>query len=282
MTNAGSPLISVVIPVFNGGDYLQQAVTSVQRQSYPHVHLVLVDGGSTDGSAEWIEQFAAANTCTTDYLPPGTPAAKTWTRASELAEGSYVTLLCQDDLLYPQALESQWAMLDGFPQASLVSAKRDIIDSTGRIVKRARGAQGAAPGIHPGQSLIRVAYQRATNIFGEPLAVLFRTEALHQHLPWNDEHPFMLDLDMYRRVLAHSAGVVSHTTVGAFRVSTSSWSTRLAKSQEQQFQAWLNAAATTLDPAPSSKEERRSQFHLREQSLLRRGAYAWLGLRSRI
>jgi len=280
--SASTPRVSVVVPVFNGGKFLQQAVASVEQQTHPNVQLVLVDGGSSDGSREWIERYAQNHACRVDYLPAGTPAAATWSRASALSDSPFTTLLCQDDVLYPHALESQLGMLQDYPHASMVSAKRDIIDSTGRIVKRARGAQGVAPGIHPGQSLIRVAYQRATNIFGEPLAVLFRTEALHQHLPWNDEHPFILDLDMYRRVLAHSAGVVSHTTVGAFRVSTSSWSTRLAKSQEQQFGAWLGAAASTLDPAPTSQEERRSQFHLREQSLLRRGAYTWLGIRSRI
>lgn len=282
MTGTDFPLISVVIPVFNGGDYLKQAVSSVMNQSYPCVQLVLVDGGSTDGSKEWIEQFAAAHACTTDFLPPGTPAAHTWTRASELAEGTYVTLLCQDDVLYPPALQSQWEALKEFPEASMVSAKRDIIDSGGRVVKRSRGAQGVSQGLHAGQSLIRVAFNRATNIFGEPLAVLFRTEALLTHLPWDDTHPFMLDMDMYGRVLAHSPGVVSHSTVGAFRVSNSSWSTHLAKSQEQQFQAWLDGTAARLHPTPTKWERHRAGLLLREQILLRRLAYAALAARSRM
>lgn len=282
MNNSNSPLISVVIPVFNAGGYLQEAVASVERQRYPNVQLVLVDGGSTDGSREWIERYAATNPCAADYLPSGTPAAETWTRASQLAEGTYITLLCQDDLLYPHALDSQANMLDGFPQASMVSAKRDIIDSSGHVVKRSRGAQGVAPGLHPGPSLVRVAFERATNIFGEPLAVLFRTEDLRAHLPWVDTHPFMLDLDMYRRVLTNSHGIISHDTVGAFRVSTSSWSTRLAKSQEQQFRSWLDTAAATLNPTPTPWEWRQSRFHLREQSLIRRLAYAALSARSRM
>ena len=272
----------MVIPVFNAGPYLARAVESVATQTHPNVHLVLVDGGSSDGSAQWIEQYARQNPCVTDFLPQGTPAARTWTRASELAEGQYVTLLCQDDVLYPHALESQVAAIHDFPQAAMVSAKRDIIDSSGRILKHSRGAQGIAPGIHPGQSLIRVAFQRATNVFGEPLSVLFRKDALLAHLPWDDTHPFMLDLDMYRRVLNGSYGVVSHDTVGAFRVSASSWSTRLAKSQEQQFRSWLDATAMTMNPPPTRQETRQSRFHLREQSLLRRGAYSWLRIRSRI
>lgn len=282
MNASVAPLISVVIPVFNGGDYLKSAVASVEAQTHPNVQLVLVDGGSTDGSKEWIEQYASDHACTTGFLPAGTPAATTWTRACELAEGPYITLLCQDDVLYPYALASQLAMIDGFPRASMVSSKRDIIDSAGRIVKHSRGAQGVAPGIHAGQTLIKVAFERATNIFGEPLAVLFRREALNDHLPWDDTHPFMLDLDMYRRVLTDSYGVVSHTTVGAFRVSAASWSTRLAKSQQQQFQAWLDEAAESLAPRPTQRQVTAARRRLREQSTLRRGVYSWLKFRSRI
>ncbi len=281
MMHTSSPLVSVVIPVFNGGDFLQQAVASVENQTYDNVQLVLVDGGSSDGSREWIERYARESTCVHEFLPLRTPAAATWTRATELADGTYTVLLCQDDVLYSHALESQVTMLDGFPHAAMVSAKRDIIDKKGGVIKRSRGAQGIAPGVHPGTSLIRIAFSRATNVFGEPLAVLFRTEALRQQLPWDDSHPFMLDLDMYRRVLAESFGVVSHDTIGAFRVSASSWSTRLAKEQERQFAVWLDDAASILDPPPSSREHRRARRHLREQTLIRRGAYAWLDLRHR-
>lgn len=277
-----APLISIVIPVFNGLRFLPEAVHSVLNQTHEQIELVLVDGGSKDGSREWITTFAAEHPCTTDFLPSGTPAARTWTRASELATGEYLTLLCQDDVLYPHAMASQLASLTNVPEAAMVSARRNIIDGTGKIVASSRGGQGVTAGIHPGQELLRTAYTKATNIFGEPLAVLFRRAALTEHLPWNDSNPFMLDMEMYARVLSKATAVVNPDTIGAFRVSTSSWSTSLAASQTQQFAHWQEVTAQHLIPQPSSKERSAASRNRKIQAALRRAAYAWLRLRSRM
>jgi len=277
-----APLVSIVIPVFNGRRFLPQTVESVLAQTHERIELVLVDGGSQDGSREWITTFAAEHRCTTDFLPSGTPAARTWTRASELATGDYVTLLCHDDVLYPDAITSQLTALTRMPDAAMVSARRNIIDGTGKIVARSRGGQGVAPGIHPGQELLRTAYTKATNIFGEPLAVLFRRAVLTEHLPWNDSYPFRLDMEMYARVLRNTSGVINPDTVGAFRVSTSSWSTSLAASQTQQFAHWQDVTARHLIPQPSTKERFAATRNRKIQAALRRAAYAWLRLRSRM
>ncbi len=128
-----TPTVSVVIPIFNGLPYLQQTVDSVLAQTYPDVELVLVDGGSTDGSREWVEAFEHP-AVVKDYLPAGTPAADTWTRASELATGDYVKLLCQDDLIHPDAVALQVADLEAYPTAGMAIAQRDMISASGKVL----------------------------------------------------------------------------------------------------------------------------------------------------
>jgi len=54
-------LISVVMPCHNAALYLDEAIASVLEQSYPQVELIVVDDGSTDGSADILQRLAAAH-----------------------------------------------------------------------------------------------------------------------------------------------------------------------------------------------------------------------------
>jgi glycosyltransferase involved in cell wall biosynthesis len=61
MDSLEPPLISVLMPCHNAAPYVGEAVASVLAQTYPHVQLVIVDDGSTDGSSEILQQLATAH-----------------------------------------------------------------------------------------------------------------------------------------------------------------------------------------------------------------------------
>ena len=273
-----SPTVSVVVPVFNGMGLLAQSVDSILTQSHSNLDVVLVDGGSTDGSDDWIRSVDDPRVRTM-HLPAGTSAAENWTAASRAAHGDYVKLLCQDDVLYPRAIELQLADLDANPHASFAVAQRDIIDVNNRIVFSRRGCAGLSAGSIEGPAALRTSYLHGTNIFGEPLAVLFRRFSLASVLPWNDERPFLLDLELYTRLLRSGPIVVRRESIGAFRVSSSSWSTRLVRTQQQQLRSWQSEVAESLNPAPPTHERARAALTLRAQMLLRRIAYRILKAR---
>ena len=89
----------------------------------------------------------------------------------------------------------------------------------------------------------------------------------------------MLDLDLYARAARNSEIVVRKESIGSFRVSTSSWSTRLAGEQVRQFERWQNTYAASLPTPPGGAERARAKLGLHLQALLRRGAYRWLSLK---
>ncbi len=267
----------MVIPTFNGLPYVAETFRSVAAQTYPNVEICICDGGSTDGTVEWIHTLGSD--VRSEFLPPGTSAAENWTRCTRMATGSFIKLLCQDDLLYPDALKHQVETLLSHPGATFTVAQRDVISASGRVIARARGLSGLTEGRVSGAQTLRATYLRGTNVLGEPHALLFAREALLSAMPWTNERPYLLDLDTYTRVLqrADCRVLTMKESIGAFRVSSSSWSTRLVAQQEQQFASWQREYEAHNPTTISSRM--RARLALRSQTLARRLVYAWVTLR---
>jgi len=277
-TNCVPPLVSVVVPVFNGMPHLQALTESLLSQTYAELEIVFSEGGGSDGSLAYLKGITDPRVRIIEQ--PGQPTAgENWTRVTQAATGEFIKLVCQDDLLRDDAIQKQLDDLTPAPTAVMAIAQRDIVDANGKLLYAKRGCAGLTAGVHPGAQIIRSAFLQGTNVIGEPLAVLFRRDALLQAMPWSDANPLVLDLDCYQRVAPIGDVVVRLESLGAFRVSTSSWSTRLAKEQLAQYQRWQREYAATANPAPTPAEQRKASRGARLQTALRRGAYGWLKLR---
>ncbi len=273
------PLVSVVVPVFNGLSHLPALVAGLLNQAYSNLEIVFSEGGGSDGSLDYLRSISDPRV-TIIELPPGTSAAENWTAASDAATGEFTKLICQDDLLYPKALEQQVHDLVNNPNAAMATAVRDIVDANGRAIFRGRGLSGLSGHVISGDRVIHECYRQGTNVIGEPLGVLFRTSALKTALPWQDDNPLMLDLSMYSKVAPSGDIVLRRDSVGAFRVSNDSWSTRLAKEQIEQTHRWQQQYAHSH--SVSSIDKARGFFGRHLQTNLRRAAYAYLSARGRL
>src|SRR5436305_1029668 len=89
------PMISVIIPVYNGERYLGEAIESVLAQSYHWLEIILVDDGSTDGSATVAKQFSPAVQV---VRQPNLGAGAARNRGIALAQGEFLAFLDADDL----------------------------------------------------------------------------------------------------------------------------------------------------------------------------------------
>lgn len=272
--------VSIVVPVYNGLPHLRDLVASLIGQSYQDLEIVFSEGGGSDDSLAYLRSLDDPRIRIITQ-PAGTSAGQNWTRASEAATGSFTKLICQDDLLHPQAIAWQVEDLDAHPEAAMAVARRDIVDAAGKAVFRSRGLPGIPAGLVDGSDLLRQCYLRGTNVIGEPLAVLFRTQALHQALPWADDNPLMLDLAMYAKVAAGQSVVVRHASVGAFRVSGTSWSTRLARQQAEQTRRWQQGFEPQL-AGRTAADRTRAALGRHLQVSLRRAAYAALRVSGRL
>ena len=275
------PLVSLVVPVFNGLSYLPVLTNSLLAQTYPNLEIVFSEGGSTDGSLGFLRELDDPRVRLIEQQQ-GTSAAENWTAASQAASGEFTKLICQDDLLYPTTIEEQVQDLAAHPDAVIAIAARDIVDAHGRTIFRERGLAGLKGDYLSGQEVMHTCYRQGTNVIGEPLAVLLRTDVLKEALPWDDNNPLMLDLSMYAKVVQRGGVVIRRNSVGAFRVSNASWSTRLAREQLEQTARWQNEYLAANSEDISRVDQTRALLGRHLQTNLRRLAYAVLSARGRL
>lgn len=99
------PLFSIVIPVFNAAERLEQCLKSVLAQSFGGWQAVLVDDGSDDGSAQICDSFAAEDSRIRAIHTENRGVSAARNTGIEVSEGEYVIFLDSDDMLLPGALQ---------------------------------------------------------------------------------------------------------------------------------------------------------------------------------
>ena len=107
------PLVSVIIPVFNGAAFLREALQSVCDQDYPSREVIVIDDGSTDDSAACAQAFPGVHVV--QQANQGNAAARNHGIAR--ARGDFVALLDQDDVWRPEKLRRQVEALAANPAA---------------------------------------------------------------------------------------------------------------------------------------------------------------------
>jgi len=119
MSRSQNSLVSVIIPVFNGARFLRQALKSVFAQDYSPLEVIVVDDGSTDGSAAIAAAFPEVVLLT--QTNQGAWVARN--KALARVRGEFIAFLDADDLWLPGKLTAQVAWLKANPEFGYVAAK---------------------------------------------------------------------------------------------------------------------------------------------------------------
>lgn len=130
-----APMVSIGMPVFNGENYLAEAIDSVLCQSFDDLEVIVCDNASTDGTGAIAERFARADS-RVRYVrnPANLGAAPNYNRAFELSAGRYVKWLAHDDRLAPGYLARTVTAMEARPELVLCNSRVDVIDENGRII----------------------------------------------------------------------------------------------------------------------------------------------------
>lgn len=134
-TRKKSPLVSVIIPTYNRGWILQEAIESVLAQEFDDFELIVVDDGSTDNTRDILNQYKEdILICRQPHQ--GVSAARN--RGLDSASGSLIAFLDSDDLWLPDKLSAQIAFFDSHAEALICQTGETWIRNRVRVNPKKR------------------------------------------------------------------------------------------------------------------------------------------------
>jgi len=123
------PLVSVVIPTYNRCQFLSQAIESVLSQTLRDLDIIVVDDGSTDGTAGMVHERYGTSIRYIHQENQGRSKARNV--GMEAATGKYIALLDSDDTWKAGKLEKQVRLLEASPEVGLAHTFTEVTDSNG-------------------------------------------------------------------------------------------------------------------------------------------------------
>lgn len=133
--NHGDPRVSVILPVYNGEDFLAEALGSLPNRQDVLLEIIVIDDGSTDGTARIVDAWGPC--CIYRKQPNAGPAAAR-NAGLRLANAPVVGFIDADDLWPAEKLETQLRYLDSHPEV-------DVVVGTVQWLRRVTGSDDFAP-----------------------------------------------------------------------------------------------------------------------------------------
>jgi glycosyltransferase involved in cell wall biosynthesis len=127
------PKVSVIIPVYNGAQFIAEAIESVLAQTFNDYELIAVDDGSSDDTVKIIESFSNKLIC---LHQPNAGQASARNLGYRHSSGEYLAFLDADDRWYPRMLEVSVPILDANEKIGLTYSDLDLIDNKGAIIQK--------------------------------------------------------------------------------------------------------------------------------------------------
>jgi len=126
--------VSVIIPAFNRGRYIRQAVDSVLNQTYTNIETIVVDDGSTDETREILEGYTGKIKILEHPGRQNRGQSASINVGLEYASGEYVAILDSDDYFEPNKIEFQAGFLELNPDIGLIYCNGTAVNSNGEFL----------------------------------------------------------------------------------------------------------------------------------------------------
>lgn len=125
------PLISVITPSYNQGQYIEATIQSVLNQNYSNIEYIVVDGGSTDGTIEILNKYEGQLKWISEKDHGPEDAVN---KGFDMAQGDFFAWLASDDIYEADAVSKVMDVFDKQPDVALVYGRCQYIDRNGDVI----------------------------------------------------------------------------------------------------------------------------------------------------
>lgn len=236
---ADRPHVSVILPVYNGGLFVSDAIESIISQSYQSWELVIIDDGSSDNSLAICQEYAKGDgRIIVLRNVTNTGLSRTMNRLVACAKGDYIAIQEQDDISLPNRLELEVNTLDSHPDIALVSGVAEWLDDSGHTINFFPGLLhkgGAYP--RDKNDMVKYLYVEQCKIVNA--ACMFRKSVLNRFngKPFDDNARMSIDWQFFLH-LAHDFRVFGLSNV-LVRMRRGNSHNSLTKKKDLQFREAL-------------------------------------------
>lgn len=196
MNAHSDPLVSIVTPMYNNVEYLQESIESVLSQTYRNWDYVIVNNCSTDGSAEIARRYAASDPRirvyeNTEFLPMLANHNHALRQISP--DSKYCKIVFSDDWIFPRCIEDMVAAAEAHPSVGIVGA----YGLQGRELAVKWASLPYPSELVAGRELGRIYFLRGEHdfVFGTAHSLLFRSDLVRQHDPFFNESNLHADTE---------------------------------------------------------------------------------------
>lgn len=134
--NNNDPLISIIIPVYNGSKYMREAIDSALNQTYKHKEVIVIDDGSNDNSWQIIESYGQKIRA---FKQTNGGVSTALNLGIKQAKGEYISWLSHDDVYAPNKLSRQMEALNSLPtkerEKTILFSNYKIIDQNSKVIE---------------------------------------------------------------------------------------------------------------------------------------------------
>jgi len=240
------PLVSVVVPVYNGEPYLRESLESILGQTYRHLEVLLMDDASTDGAPEILRSYAERDSRVRyERQPRNRGIFGNINDGIALAGGDYVAIHHADDVYDPEIVAVEVAYLGRRPEVGAAFCTDVFIDRSGREF----GRLTLPPEIRAAEVLsyadVLNGILQHQNVFIRGGTSLVRRDVYDEVGWFDDRYSLRSDLDMWLRIARRFPIAILDRALVRYRIHAENSSLRYARLRTEP-ELWFSVVDRVL------------------------------------